>query len=154
MMVKYIALPLIPALLVALTVTWADYKWADIARNEAVMINRSYQNNPGKVWFQGHWGFQYYLEKYGGKALDRNRSIVEPGDVVIIPSDNTNIFSLPEDMFKLVQVHAIAPFRWLSTFNYSTGAGFYSSAFGPLPFVLGPVPNVEYAVFSATGKHD
>ncbi len=152
MKAQYIVLPLIPSLLVALAVARADYTWANIARSEAVAVYHNYRDNPGKVWFEGHWGFQYYMEKNGGKALDRNKSIVQPGDVVIIPSDNSNVFSLPEDKFKLVEVSKITPSRWLSTMNYSTGAGFYSSAYGPLPFVLGPVPDVEYAVFSATDK--
>lgn len=149
---KIFFLPLIPALLIALSVTWADYKWADNARSEAASINHSYQNQHGKVWFSGHWGFQYYMQKYGAKALDEDRSIITRGDIVITPSDNTNAYSMPEDTFNLVQVYKIAPLSWLSTLNSSTGAGFYSSKWGPLPFVFGPVPEAEYAVFIANGE--
>jgi len=150
MSAKIFFLPLIPALLIALSVTWADYKWADNARKEAAMINHAYQNQHGNVWFSGHWGFQYYMETYGAKALDETRSIITRGDIVVNPSDNTNAYSMPEDMFNIIQVYKIAPLRWLSTLNTHTGAGFYSSKWGPLPFVFGPVPEAEYSVFMAS----
>ena len=99
------------------------------------------------MWFQGHWGFQYYMEENGGKALDMNNSTILRGDIVITPSDNTNMFPLPEkNFFDLAGAYKIAPSRWLSTLNTSTGAGFYSSRWGPLPFVVGSVPESEYIV--------
>lgn len=149
MKAKYIFLPLIPSLLISLSVAWADYEWADSAHKAAIDISHRYANNPNSVWFQGHWGFQYYMEQNGGKALDINGSTLSLGDIVIIPSDNTNMFRLPEKMFKLVKVYKITPARWLSTLNNSTGAGFYSSVWGPLPFVVGSVPEAKYAVFLA-----
>ena len=148
---KYILLPLIPALLVALSAAWADYMWSDTVRKAAVELGHRYANNPTTAWFEGHWGFQYYLELYGGRALDEDECGVSRGDIVIIPSNdtNTNIFRVPEKMFSLVEVYKTTPARWVSTLNASTGAGFYSSDFGPLPFVFGPVPDTEYIIVRA-----
>jgi len=144
---KYILLPLIPSLLIALSVTRADYEWANTARKAAFEISHQYAKNPNIVWFQGHWGFQYYMEENGGKALDMNNSNILRGDIVITPSDNTNMFPLPEKkFFDLAGAYKITPSRWLSTLNTSTGAGFYSSRWGPLPFVVGSVPESEYVV--------
>jgi 4-amino-4-deoxy-L-arabinose transferase-like glycosyltransferase len=144
---KYIFIPLVPSLLIALSVTWADYEWADTARKAALDISHRYVNNQNTVWFQGHWGFQYYMEENSAKALNMNKSNILRGDIVITPSDNSNMFPLPEKkFFNLVEVYKISPNRWLSTLSTSTGAGFYSSRWGPLPFVVGSAPESEYAI--------
>jgi 4-amino-4-deoxy-L-arabinose transferase-like glycosyltransferase len=152
--VNYVLVPLILSLVVALSVTWADYKWADAARSTADALNHRYRNYPGTVWFQGHWGFQYYMEKYGGKAFDINESDIPRGDILIVPPDNSSKFLLHEDMLFLDVVYKVTPgISWLSTLNKSTGAGFYSSKWGPLPYAFGPVPEVAYNVFIVAGKH-
>lgn len=151
-MTASVLLPLVPALLIALSVTWVDYKWANIARKEAVALSHQNGKGPRTVWFQGHWGFQYYMQEHGGRAIDLNKSILERGDAVVVPSNNTSIEPMPEDRFKSLQVRIVAPVKWLSASNDSTGAGFYSSGVGPLPFVFGRVPEVTYTVFRATGK--
>lgn len=149
---KYALLLLLPSLVVALSVTWADYKWANTSRSMAVEISQRYKNYPGTIWFQGHWGFQYYMEAAGGKAIDAEKSNIAAGDIVIIPGSNANSEPLPTDLFHLVYSYKIAPFNWLSTMNVFAGSGFYSSKWGPLPFALGSVPDVQYSVLVATGK--
>ena len=62
--------PLIPAAIVSLLVCWADYSWADTARCAAADICKSFERTSRTVWFEGHWGFQYYMEAAGGKAID------------------------------------------------------------------------------------
>jgi 4-amino-4-deoxy-L-arabinose transferase-like glycosyltransferase len=149
-----VLLPLVPSLLVALSVTWADYKLADTARIEAAEVSHSYMSNPGTVWFQGHWGFQYYMEAIGGKALDFQQSNIERGDIMIIPSNNSNVFEsrIPVQSFRLIQVSQITPVSWLTTISRSLGAGFYSDLWGPLPFVVGSVPVEKYYVLLANEK--
>ena len=151
---KYVLVPLLLSLVVALSVTWADYTWADAARSTAAALSHRYKNYPGTVWFQGHWGFQYYMEKYGGKAFDINESDIARGDILVVPPDNSNKFPLHEDMLFLDVVYKVTPgTRWISTLNMSTGAGFYSSKWGPLPYAFGPVAEAEYDVFIVTGSH-
>jgi len=43
----------------------------------------------------------------------------------------------------------IRSLSWLSVMNGATGAGFYSSLFGPLPFTFGSVPEEIYDVSMA-----
>jgi hypothetical protein len=149
---KYAPLLFMPSLVVALSVTWADYKLADTSRSMAVEIHQRYKNYPGTIWFQGHWGFQYYMEAAGGKAVDAEKSTIAPGDIMIIPGYNTNLDPLPADAFHLVHLYKVTPVSWLSTMNKFTGAGFYSSKWGPLPFALGAVPEEEYSVLLAVGN--
>lgn len=131
----------------ALSVCWADYTLAGTAKEAAKTIHQAYKNRPNVVWFQGHWGFQYYMELYGGRALDLKVSRPLIGDIIVLPGNNSNLVPLPKDRTSLVKIFEFIPCLWLSTMNKSVGAGFYSNLLGPLPFALGRVPVEKYYVF-------
>jgi hypothetical protein len=139
--------PLILAAIVALSVCWADYTLAGTARDAAKTIRQAYKNQPNVIWFQGHWGFQYYMETYGGRALDFKGSRPLIGDIIVFPVNNSNVMPLLKDKVFLGKVFEFTPCRWLSTMNAPLGAGFYANIWGPLPFVLGRVPVEKYYVF-------
>ncbi len=40
---------------------------------------------PGKVWTQGHWGWQYYTGRYGAELIIPDRSELKAGDWLILP---------------------------------------------------------------------
>lgn len=141
--------PLIPAVIIALSVCWADYTLAGTARDAAKTIHETYKNRqPVVVWFQGHWGFQYYMEAHNAKALDLENSRPAIGDVIVFPVNNTNLKPPPKDRIFPVLVFKFMPCRWLSTMNARFGAGFYSSIWGPLPFAFGRIPAEEYYIFA------
>jgi len=140
--------PLVLAAVIALSVCWADYSLAGTARNAAERLNEKFENWPKTIWFQGHWGFQYYMEAEGYQALDFKDCRAVPKDIVIIPSNNTNVMSLPENMIRLNEVLQFSPLRWLATMNRSLGAGFYTDIWGPLPYVLGAVEPEKYYVLT------
>lgn len=148
----YILWPLIPAAVISLFVTWADYTLANTARSAATQILHEYKNKnrAGTIWFQGHWGFQYYMESGGGKAIDITQSQLTHGDVVIIPLNNDNIYPLPHEIASPEREIELVPCRWLSTSNYFAGAGFYAHFLGPLPFRVGHVPPEKYFIFLVT----
>jgi 4-amino-4-deoxy-L-arabinose transferase-like glycosyltransferase len=140
--------PLILTAIVALSVCWADYTLAGTARDAAKTIHKTYGNRPNVLWFQGHWGFQYYMEAHNIKAINFKSSKLQTGDIIVIPANNTHLRSLREDRAYLLQVIKFSPCRWLSTMNPLLGAGFYSNIkWGPLPFAFGRVPAEEYSIF-------
>jgi branched-subunit amino acid transport protein AzlD len=141
--------PLVPAGLMALLVCWADYTWAGTARSAAAAIHKTFENSGRTVWFQGHWGFHYYMEAAGGKAVDFAHLEIAKEDIIIFPSTNTVVMLLPEDTIRLYQVFKFTPYQKLATVNLQLGAGFYSDIWGPLPFVAGPVAPEEYYAFIA-----
>lgn len=145
--IGWAAWPLVPAAVVALAVGWADYAWASTARSAAETINKSFENYNGTIWFQGHWGYQYYMESNGHKALDFLHSKVSRGDLIIVPSNNSGTCSLSKTNTLLCQTFQFAPPSWLATMNLSVGAGFYSDIWGPLPFAAGRVGPEEYRAF-------
>ena len=92
------------------------------------------------LWFEGHWGFQYYMESSGFAALDVQRSQIVPGNILALPENNTGI--APPNMDAVarqekIEVHGPS---YLSTMNVQVAAGFYASLRGPLPFAFGKVP--------------
>jgi hypothetical protein len=137
--------PLAASLLVALLVASADFKLADSARTAAASLARL----SGDVRFQGHWGFQYYMERLGAKALQREALDFKPNDLIVVPMSNSYLFLLPEDRVSLLEVRRFETTPWLATMDNRTGAGYYSDGWGPLPFVFGPTPAEVYLVFRA-----
>ena len=136
--------PLLPAALVSLLVTTADYKLANTARLASSYFQKRFQTEPGTVWFEGHWGFQYYMEQWRAKPVDQKERGIVSGDLVIIPVNNTNI-TLPAITARREQVNF--PQFLVATMSPETGAGFYSSRWGPLPWVFARIPPEPYLVF-------
>ncbi len=139
--------PLLPAGLLALLVTWADYRLANSARSAAADIHAAYAANAGVRWFQGHWGFQWYMEKHGGTVVDYKNPRYEAGDLIVFPSNNTHVFGPPVSRLLFLADFELVPCPWLATMSNPVGAGFYSEFdFGPLPYALGSVPDERYRV--------
>jgi hypothetical protein len=145
--IRQIVLPLVPAVLISVLVCWVDYKWAGIARDAAETIHERYQNWSGDVQFQGHWGFQYYMEANGYRAFDFDHPKIVRGDIIIIPSNNTSTKHFPKTRAEFREVLYDSPCRWLALGSHELGAGFYASGWGPLPFAVGPVEPEKYYVF-------
>jgi len=137
-----IAVPVVLSLVVSLFVAWSDYSLAASAKDAARTIADKYSGGPGRLWFQGHWGFQYYMEEQGGKAIEWDNFVIKPGDAVAFPFNNTGLRLLPDDEFAVVEDFRYEPSPFVSTMTLGPGAGFYASEWGPLPFMLFP-PNEE-----------
>jgi hypothetical protein len=105
-----------------------------------------YGGGPGTLWYQGHWGFQYYMDKNGGTSYDVKLSSVRPGDKMVVPENNTNHFPEIIEKGSPLQVMEYTAARFLTTMNYNAGAGYYSSSFGPLPYLIDRVPAERYHV--------
>lgn len=128
--------PLLPAGLLAAVVVQADTHFAGTCRTAAAILHEHLGGRPGAVWFQGHWGFQYYMEAGGAKAVDFDAPALAPGDLLVTPPDNTNIRHVPSAYFVSAGSIEIPAFPLVSTMQMDAGAGFYSSGWGPLPFAV------------------
>jgi hypothetical protein len=138
-----LAIGLAAAGAVSLWLTWADTELANSARTAATIIEQKTMNQPGAVWFTGHWGFQYYMESFGAHAVEIDDpphrtedflAVVESGQLFEIRP----VFVTSRDVIEI-------PMRLgITTAQDKLGAGFYSSDVGPLPFAVGPVPPERY----------
>jgi len=108
-------------------------------------VQRTYGDS--RVLFQGHWGFQYYMEARGGQAIDfKQRNNLTAGDILITPVYHTNLQPIPEGMTRPLPELAFPVCPFLTTQSRVVGAGFYADVLGPLPFAVGRVPPEEYHV--------
>jgi len=137
-------LPLAGAAAAALVVCQADYVWANSARKAVDDIDKKYKGQAQHVFFQGHWGFQYYMEEKGYRALAINDERARKHDLMIIPA-----IIIPAD-FDMAKNPPSAIFK-VKTFPYAAmmgpqlGAGFYAS--GPLPYAFGKVEADYYYAY-------
>jgi 4-amino-4-deoxy-L-arabinose transferase-like glycosyltransferase len=135
------------AALLSLFVSIADYQLASSARVAARTIKERFANSSAAtVWFQGHWGFQYYAQENGLRAFDSRLSRVRSGDLLVLPFNNTNLVPIPKDRAERLTVLDVPVFPWLATMSRPVGAGFYMDILGPLPFAFGPVPAERYYI--------
>jgi len=138
--------PLIPIIFLSLIITYSDYQLANNQRKATDLIYEKTKTFNRNVWFQGHWGFQYYMEKKGGTAVDFKNLKIKPGDLLITPLNNTNIFPpKPNTVTRLFQIQ-LKSFPWVAVMNREKGAGFYSSMTGPFPFIFGHVHPESFLV--------
>jgi 4-amino-4-deoxy-L-arabinose transferase-like glycosyltransferase len=135
--------PLILSGAISLWVASGDAALANTARIAANYVHQQTRNESGAVEFQGHWGFQYYMELFGARPLEQGVIASNPGDIIVIPVNNTNPFKLAEET-SLIKTVEIEVHSRMATISPDVGAGFYSSVWGPLPFAIGPVPNERY----------
>jgi 4-amino-4-deoxy-L-arabinose transferase-like glycosyltransferase len=138
----------------AFFVTWADASLANTARSAVCEIAKKYGGRDLPLWFQGHWGFQYYMQHEGGKAIDFRWRGLEEGSLVVIATNNTNVINFYPGTYEIIETVVQHPFKWISTMNKLSGAGFYSSSWGPLPFAFGPSPPECYLIIEiSTAPH-
>ena len=141
-------LPLVPAAAITLSLAIADYQLANSARTAAERIAAKDKPAGGQLWFEGHWGFQYYMEKLGGQPLDVERSLLQPGDIVVVPKIG-DYTTLPPDSVGWIERYTGVPSSWMNVMGgagSSGAAGFYSAIFGPVPFAIGTLPRQDYLV--------
>ena len=138
-----LAISLAVAGAVSLWLTWADMELADSARTAATLIEQKTRNQPGTVWFMGHWGFQYYMESFGAHAVAVNDPPHQPGDFLAV-AESARLFEMRPEFLASRDVIQIPMRLGITTAQNQLGAGFYSADTGPLPFAIGPVPPERY----------
>jgi len=134
------------AWLFSMTVTCADYSLAATSRTAASTV-AEHKNDNGRqpIVFQGHWGFQYYMEQNGLAAFVEKRCYSRPL-TMIVPVNNTNIDTEVVAKGGVAGTLALQPLPCITTMNRFADAGFYSSDGGALPFAFGSVPEERYLI--------
>jgi 4-amino-4-deoxy-L-arabinose transferase-like glycosyltransferase len=124
----------------SLGLAWADMRQADAYRSAAASIAKEIGTRPGKRYFIGHWGLQYYLERENFEAVvppQYGRSDLEVGDWI---ASGRNVSQI--DVRRNMNEYEIdVEWNWkfesavpLRTNHADSGAGFYSHHGGYVPF--------------------
>lgn len=140
---------LIIGLMVSLSASLADYSLAQTARSSASTVIKKYSGEGRTVWFQGHWGFQYYMEEGGAKPIDFRRSFIAPGDIIVTPLNATNRRVMPPGFTEYVEELRAPTLSWASTMGLDSGAGFYASEWGPVPYRFGAAKDEIFVITRA-----
>jgi hypothetical protein len=135
------------SLVVGLMAALADYQLAGSARTAAVEIDQRLTPVSRQITFEGHWGFQYYMEKLGAKPLQRAPLDLVSNEMIVIPVGNSILFQLPKDRVEGYSQYRCQSSKWMAVMSVALGAGYYSDGWGPAPFIFGPVPFESYYVF-------
>jgi len=139
------AVAVAPGVIVALLVADADRRWANDVRRSAELLALQNVGGAHTTWFLGNWGLQYYLERAGARPVDADRWL-QPGDRLIVSTNNTDIREPPRERVRRVEtVTGSEPGR-LHTMSRGL-AGFYASAYGPLPYAVAAGSPDRYRVF-------
>ncbi len=143
--------PLVPSLALALTVAWADARLANSARDAAQRFGREMAHYSHHVYFQGHWGFQYYLEAEDAEPVAYGQTDFRAGDAIINPINNTSVWPVDDSLIASRFAGSFPGPQWITTMSRPLGAGFYTDLWGPLPFAFGPVPEERYVTIVLNG---
>ena len=148
--------PIAVGLGISLLVAHADYEWAASARTAAIDLSQRHQSSAddpnymsgphNTIRFQGHWGFQYYMERQGAAPFDLRKRRVIPGAILINPCNNTNVVPFSQRFGHFIETARYPSSRYFTVHSPSRGVSFYAATFGPLPYALGPAPDDPYDV--------
>jgi 4-amino-4-deoxy-L-arabinose transferase-like glycosyltransferase len=133
---------------VALGATHADFALAKAGRTAAAYVHDRTRGRAGDVWFQGHWGFQHYMEARGARPIDVPKSLLRAGDVVAVPENNASTWGFQKGSIARQDDFEVRPRALLCTMHWARGAGFYADTFGPLPFSFGTPPPERYRLYT------
>jgi len=141
-----IAAALFGSAFVSLLVARADSRLANTARDAATQLYTQLSAQPARFYFEGHWGFQYYMQKLGAPPANLRGTPFRAGDIVVIPENSTNTFGPPPGFTLSGNITTVELHSSLATMSQPLGAGFYASVWGPLPFAIGSVPPERYMI--------
>ena len=82
----------------------------------------------GRLYFQGSWGFQRYMEKAGVERMAVGDSILRAGDRIVMSGNSSNVFRLPEKRSRIAAVRKYEHSSWISIMSPSSVPMAVSSA--------------------------
>ena len=122
--------------LLGVAILRADSVLAGLGRKAAAELIAPAVRAGTRVWFVGHWGFQWYAEQAGAHPVTRTPPYPQPGDLVVSSTvDGSAVFSdFPGRALIQQQAYNAEGGRVMSRQN---DIGFYSNTWGYLPWGWG-----------------
>jgi 4-amino-4-deoxy-L-arabinose transferase-like glycosyltransferase len=123
----------------------ADAAFAGFARRAAAELIAPRVSAGNRVWFAGHWGFQWYAEKAGGRPLTLTPPYPVRGDLVVTSLMNDPGFAIMDMLeARYPRVTHLARLEDRRpggrVMSHEVGAGFFSNRWGLLPWGWGRDP--------------
>jgi 4-amino-4-deoxy-L-arabinose transferase-like glycosyltransferase len=131
-----------------LIVAQGDLAYARSAREAALTVVREHGRSGRRLWFEGSWGFQYYMQLEGASKIDWDHIEILAGDPIVRPTASNACRTMEIRPYMdhpygdhTFPVHALAS-------TVTGGAGFYSHLLGAAPYVFGIPRDEVYLVYS------
>lgn len=134
---------LVPTMLIAWLVAYGDAHWANVVRESAEKTVARYGVGPGRLLYEGHWGFQYYMDAGGAIAAETRSEVLQAGDRLALPISNVDVVPPQKDPNRITPLQQInvENSSWLpQTVSRFLRINFYAANMGALPFAFGPAP--------------
>ncbi len=118
----------------------ADATFSNLGRRAAAELVAPNVAAGKRVWFVGHWGFQWYAENAGARHATITPPYPSPGDLMVVSiasAVSVRVLELMDSQFpNMVLVASIEDSRpGGRLMNKRLGAGFYSNISGYWPWV-------------------
>jgi len=133
--IEYVAVSFVLSVSITFLLALADREFAAAGRSFAQSTIRGIRQTGGRIFFAGHWGLQHYLEREGCEAFNYARQNVQHGDWIVLPLHNTNMRPIQLSMKRAGEFTFPNPYPF-QLISAVAHAGFYSTLWGPVPFVL------------------
>ena len=141
----------------SLSIASADYRFAEVYREEPARILGGLGDRNQQIWYTGEWGFRYYMEKLGARPLTKTGVGPVAGDIIVKPNIALPWITLydSEEFVGLLEQRHVDPGSAFRILDFQTSAGFYSSAWGILPVSLNQGLKWEwFNVYQVKKKYD
>jgi hypothetical protein len=117
----------------------SDYSFAEYYKDNAKKIAKKYTRDR-KIWFGGHWGWQWYARLAGMEQIGLKRlSEVRAGDFIVLPEKIDKGKILDKLLVKTIGcVYEQRP--WYTFFSTAGNARFYASTVKRVPWNFSKKP--------------
>jgi 4-amino-4-deoxy-L-arabinose transferase-like glycosyltransferase len=117
----------------------ADSAMAEVGREGARRLIAPQVAAGRRIWYVGHWGFQWYAEKAGARCWSTEPPYPMEGD--LIASDWISAYTLVKDLEVLTHLARVEKTQpGLRIMSREQGVGFYTNHWGYLPLIWGDGP--------------
>lgn len=121
---------------------------ADTQRRAVADLIVPHTNAFERVWFAGHWGFQWYAEAAGARPFTMEPPYPTPGDILVHSAIDVPLSPKAKALPKVLR-QVSYPNRFGRVMDANGGAGFFSSGYGYLPWVPGSGEANTFSVWRA-----
>ncbi len=141
---------LIGGAVLSLLIVQADAAFAHLGRRVAAEWIAPLVARGERVWFCGHWGFQWYAQRAGARPMTREPPLPQPGDI-LVASERSDCYHMPRypqrERLGTLSDHSSGG----RAMAWEVGAGFYSNGSGFLPWMVSWEPLDRYDIYRLTG---
>jgi hypothetical protein len=124
--------PAVLGLLLGVLIIRADTALGEVGQAGGRRV-AEYRHRGGRIWMDGHWGFQWYAMRAGAEPMANTPPYPMPGDIVVAGPGSRLVYALfPRKTLLSREVFAQAGGR-----VHGNGAGFFTNLAGPLPWIWG-----------------